>query len=135
MSVSIEPIASLPGCVASACMRRYTTGLYAGLRAETASKCSSGHRFEPAQWWIGNAAEDGRAATVFARLRVPAPDGSGAIDDHGGSRGPMWVKNNASVQCNSTPLSVLLHDSAGAVPHQAAGADCRCARIHRAPTR
>jgi acyl-CoA oxidase len=35
------------------------------------------------KWWIGNAAEDGRAATVFARLRVPAPDGSGTIDDHG----------------------------------------------------
>ncbi len=35
------------------------------------------------QWWIGNAAEDGRAATVFARLKVPAPDGSGSIDDHG----------------------------------------------------
>ncbi len=25
--------------------------------------------------WIGNAAEDGRAATVFARLKVPAADG------------------------------------------------------------
>lgn len=36
-----------------------------------------------AQWWIGNAAEDGKAATVFARLRVPAPDGSGSVDDHG----------------------------------------------------
>lgn len=24
------------------------------------------------KWWIGNAAEDGRAATVFARLKVPA---------------------------------------------------------------
>ena len=33
--------------------------------------------------WIGNAAEDGRMATVFARLKVPSPDGSGAIDDHG----------------------------------------------------
>jgi len=27
------------------------------------------------KWWIGNAAEDGKAATVFARLKVPAPDG------------------------------------------------------------
>lgn len=35
------------------------------------------------KWWIGNAAEDGRAATVFARLKVPSPDGSGALDDHG----------------------------------------------------
>lgn len=39
------------------------------------------------QWdlhrWIGNAAEDGKMGTVFARLKVPAPDGSGAIDDHG----------------------------------------------------
>jgi len=35
------------------------------------------------KWWIGNAAEDGRWATVFARLKVPAPDGSGTLDDHG----------------------------------------------------
>ena len=35
------------------------------------------------KWWIGNAAEDGKAATVFARLKVPAPDGSGSLDDHG----------------------------------------------------
>lgn len=35
------------------------------------------------QWWIGNAAEDGKAATVFARLRVPAPHGSDSMDDHG----------------------------------------------------
>ena len=33
--------------------------------------------------WIGNAAEDGKMGTVFARLKVPAPDGSGALDDHG----------------------------------------------------
>ncbi len=33
--------------------------------------------------WIGNAAEDGRAATVFARLKVPSPDGSGSLVDHG----------------------------------------------------
>ncbi|KAK9811518.1 hypothetical protein WJX72_005162 [[Myrmecia] bisecta] len=35
------------------------------------------------KWWIGNAAEDGKMGTVFARLKVPAPDGSGAVDDHG----------------------------------------------------
>ncbi|KAL4429343.1 hypothetical protein ABPG77_005117 [Micractinium sp. CCAP 211/92] len=35
------------------------------------------------KWWIGNAAEDGKLATVFARLKVPAPDGSGPLDDHG----------------------------------------------------
>lgn len=35
------------------------------------------------KWWIGNAAEDGRAATVFARLKIPASDGSGILDDHG----------------------------------------------------
>ncbi len=35
------------------------------------------------KWWIGNAAEDGKAGTVFARLKVPAPDGSGVLDDHG----------------------------------------------------
>lgn len=35
------------------------------------------------KWWIGNAAEDGRAATVFARLKVPSPDASGVLDDHG----------------------------------------------------
>lgn len=33
--------------------------------------------------WIGNGAEDGQAASVFARLKVPSPDGSGAVDDHG----------------------------------------------------
>ena len=33
--------------------------------------------------WIGNGAEDGMAASVFARLKVPSPDGSGAVDDHG----------------------------------------------------
>lgn len=33
--------------------------------------------------WIGNAAEDGIMATVFARLKVPAADGSSAIDDQG----------------------------------------------------
>ena len=31
--------------------------------------------------WIGNAAEDGRAATVFARLKIPAPEGG--MKDHG----------------------------------------------------
>lgn len=35
------------------------------------------------KWWIGNAAEDGQASTVFARLKVPAADGSGVLDDHG----------------------------------------------------
>lgn len=28
------------------------------------------------KWWIGNAAEDGKAATVFARLKVPSTDGT-----------------------------------------------------------
>lgn len=28
------------------------------------------------KWWIGNAAEDGRAATVFARLKLPSQDGA-----------------------------------------------------------
>lgn len=31
--------------------------------------------------WIGNAAEDGKMATVFARLKVPAPEGG--LTDHG----------------------------------------------------
>ncbi len=31
--------------------------------------------------WIGNAAEDGKMATVFARLKVPGQDG--ALVDHG----------------------------------------------------
>lgn len=33
--------------------------------------------------WIGNAAEDGRAGTVFARLKVPSLDGQSNIVDHG----------------------------------------------------
>jgi acyl-CoA oxidase len=35
------------------------------------------------KWWIGNAAEDGRAATVFARLKLPGAEGAGALIDHG----------------------------------------------------
>lgn len=38
------------------------------------------------KWWIGNAAEDGRAATVFARLRIPQPQPDAAGNawlDHG----------------------------------------------------
>eukprot|EP00195_Chlamydomonas_chlamydogama_P012817 CAMPEP_0202892802 /NCGR_PEP_ID=MMETSP1392-20130828/2490_1 /ASSEMBLY_ACC=CAM_ASM_000868 /TAXON_ID=225041 /ORGANISM="Chlamydomonas chlamydogama, Strain SAG 11-48b" /LENGTH=662 /DNA_ID=CAMNT_0049576893 /DNA_START=125 /DNA_END=2113 /DNA_ORIENTATION=+ len=36
------------------------------------------------KWWIGNAAEDGKAATVFARLKVPDPNGgAGKFVDHG----------------------------------------------------
>ncbi|GIL69204.1 hypothetical protein Vretimale_12660 [Volvox reticuliferus] len=35
------------------------------------------------KWWIGNAAEDGRAATVFARLKVPDPNGGPKLVDHG----------------------------------------------------
>ena len=35
------------------------------------------------KWWIGNAAEDGRAATVFARLKLPGAEGAGALVDHG----------------------------------------------------
>lgn len=31
--------------------------------------------------WIGNAAEDGLMATVFARLQIPAPDGT--VKDEG----------------------------------------------------
>lgn len=35
------------------------------------------------KWWIGNAAEDGRAATVFARLKLPDPNGKVKLLDHG----------------------------------------------------
>ncbi|KAK9869050.1 hypothetical protein WJX84_008987 [Apatococcus fuscideae] len=35
------------------------------------------------KWWIGNAAEDGRACTVFARLKVPVPERDGMLADHG----------------------------------------------------
>ncbi len=41
------------------------------------------HVLLPSLRWIGNAAEDGRAATVFARLKVPNQDGSGSVVDHG----------------------------------------------------
>lgn len=33
--------------------------------------------------WIGNAAEDGRWATVFARLRIPNEGPKGGYKDHG----------------------------------------------------
>jgi acyl-CoA oxidase len=35
------------------------------------------------KWWIGNAAEDGRAATVFARLKIPSRVRMGSLEDHG----------------------------------------------------
>ncbi|KAG2487507.1 hypothetical protein HYH03_013925 [Edaphochlamys debaryana] len=35
------------------------------------------------KWWIGNGAEDGRMATVFARLKVPDPNGGPQLVDHG----------------------------------------------------
>lgn len=35
------------------------------------------------KWWIGNAAEDGRMATVFARLKIPSRVRMGAFDDYG----------------------------------------------------
>jgi len=37
------------------------------------------------KWWIGNAAEDGKSSTVFARLKLPAADGpgQGKLIDHG----------------------------------------------------
>ena len=35
------------------------------------------------KWWIGNAAEDGRMATVFARLKIPSRVRAGALDDFG----------------------------------------------------
>ena len=35
------------------------------------------------KWWIGNAAEDGRMSTVFARLKVPSTAATGTLDDHG----------------------------------------------------
>lgn len=35
------------------------------------------------KWWIGNAAEDGQWATVFARLRIPTDGAKGGVKDHG----------------------------------------------------
>jgi acyl-CoA oxidase len=35
------------------------------------------------KWWIGNAAEDGQWATVFARLRIPTEGAKGGVKDHG----------------------------------------------------
>lgn len=35
------------------------------------------------KWWIGNAAEDGKMATVFARLKIPSSAVAGTLDDHG----------------------------------------------------
>lgn len=36
------------------------------------------------KWWIGNAAEDGKAGTVFARLKIPVQEGKRAgLVDHG----------------------------------------------------
>lgn len=35
------------------------------------------------KWWIGNAAEDGKMSTVFARLKIPSSAAAGRLDDHG----------------------------------------------------
>jgi acyl-CoA oxidase len=35
------------------------------------------------KWWIGNAAEDGRWATVFARLMIPNEHAKGGAKDYG----------------------------------------------------
>lgn len=48
-----------------------------------AAKCRCNFKAFVICRWIGNAAEDGRASTVFARLKVPSPDGSGSLVDHG----------------------------------------------------
>lgn len=37
------------------------------------------------KWWIGNAAEDGQAATVFARLKIPGRNGGGGASGEGGA--------------------------------------------------
>ncbi|GAB4821751.1 hypothetical protein N2152v2_008797 [Parachlorella kessleri] len=56
------------------------------------------------KWWIGNAAEDGRAATVFARLKVPAPDGSGALDDHGVHAFVVPLRDGAGQLCKGVEI-------------------------------
>jgi hypothetical protein len=84
----------------------------------------------PAQWWIGNAAEDGKAATVFARLRVPAPDGSGSVDDHGVHAFVVPLRD-ASGQCLP---GVEIQDCGYKVGHLAPAnvTHCpRCSRAHR----
>jgi len=47
------------------------------------------------KWWIGNAAEDGKMATVFARLKVPDPHGGRALVDHGVHAFIVPLRNDA----------------------------------------
>jgi hypothetical protein len=46
-------------------------------------KCLKCHTVYPVGRWIGNAAEDGHWATVFARLRIPNEGPKGGYKDHG----------------------------------------------------
>lgn len=55
------------------------------------------------KWWIGNAAEDGKWATVFARLRLPA-EGGKAIKDQGVHAFICRIRNDDGSLCKGVEI-------------------------------
>lgn len=55
------------------------------------------------KWWIGNAAEDGKWATVFARLRLPADGGKG-VKDHGVHAFICRIRNDNGSLCKGVEI-------------------------------
>ena len=59
------------------------------------------------KWWIGNAAEDGQAATVFARLKIPQEKGGGSngsnLTDHGVHAFVVPIRNGQPGPGNTLP--------------------------------
>lgn len=110
------------------------------------------------KWWIGNAAEDGRAATVFARLKVPAADGARRAagrqwprqrgGTRGGRGGRVGVSTGLGWPAGALRRGAALHVLCGHRvrlapflaprwrPRRQRHADGpRCARVHRAAAR
>ena len=54
--------------------------------------------------WIGNAAEDGKWATVFARLRIPNEGPKGGFKDHGVHAFICPIRNDDGSVCTGVEI-------------------------------